>query len=53
MTQALKSEPLVKAITIRIDAVIFDQISAMAKKEKRSFNNYTECVLTAHVDSKQ
>lgn len=40
-----------KAITIRIDSVLFEQFEALAKKEKRSFNNYIERVLTNVMDT--
>ena len=42
-----------KAITIRIDEVLFGQFQALAKKEKRSFNNYIERVLTNVMDNQK
>jgi predicted HicB family RNase H-like nuclease len=41
---------MVKQYPLRIDSELKKQLEDEAKKQKRSFNNFVEVVLTQHMD---
>lgn len=44
---------MIKQYPLRIDSELKSQIEAEAKKDKRSFNNFVEILLTQHMDKIQ
>lgn len=44
---------MIKQYPLRIDSVLKEQLENEAKKQKRSFNNFLETILTSHMDSIQ
>lgn len=41
---------MIKQYPLRIDSVLKEQLEKEAKKQKRSFNNFLETILTDHMD---
>lgn len=39
-----------RAFTLRLPDELLDKIGVLAEKERRSMNNYIECILQKHLD---